>query len=519
MKEIEVVAGSNIESVVYTLLAAKARGESVYCEFEGVKLYSDNVTMDSAYEQITGITKEKHDKIQNWIERGNKIIFPKRHKEWEECVKKRSNSIYNGEELNAALEIMEALENGALIEEAKDLFIKQNHSEISYTIVQKLVYLFSSRGPEFYESTAFGKLSSTDVEALEAKKRENMDLIGTKTELKSIEELKTIATPAKMTWKYGSDLEGAVKELLEFKMKGQSVFYEFNGTKLYSCDVTMDSAFKEVTGYTKDDFDKRRKEELDKFKVEMEQEKNQAQQNIPAWIERGKKIIFSERHKDWEECVKIRANDFYNGRELNDVLDIMEALDKGEPMENVQQMFKNQGHSGMSSALVRNIVYSFSSKGPEFFEATAENDIIPEVREAIEQKKQENKALMEKARGIISSEGIIVGLKFIAENQTMTQEELREGLLELGCDFSFDDIKQQFPYQIKLFDGMNKGDLSCGASVIVNVRDSQYGKVFVDDRFLSVDDETSIYHFVRVVTGDVTYTNESIEASNNKKIK
>ena len=63
-REIEVLPGSNLESVVYTLLAAKARGESVYCEFNGHKLYSDTVSMDSAFMEVTGQTKADFDKAQ-----------------------------------------------------------------------------------------------------------------------------------------------------------------------------------------------------------------------------------------------------------------------------------------------------------------------------------------------------------------------------------------------------------------------------------------------------------------------
>ena len=87
MEKIEVVAGSNIESVVYTLLAAKARRENMYCEFNGVELFSSDVTMDSAYKKIIGMTKEEFDKfqekkeklpsVQNWIEHGKKKFFQK----------------------------------------------------------------------------------------------------------------------------------------------------------------------------------------------------------------------------------------------------------------------------------------------------------------------------------------------------------------------------------------------------------------------------------------------------------
>ncbi len=112
--------------------------------------------------------------------------------------------------------------------------------------------------------------------------------------------------------------------------------------------------------------------------------------------------------------------------------------------------------------------------------------------------------------GIITMDKVIAGLKFIAENQEISQEEMIQGLLDLGCDFSFDDIKRQFPDQGLLFDSMRKCYASGGASLIVNARDSEGGRAYVEDRFLSLDDYTSIYHFIRVVTGDESYTKENI---------
>ena len=67
-RKIEFV-GTNLESAVYQLLAYKARGESVYGEFNGHRLYSDTVTMDSAYIEVVGCTKEEHDRrLAAWRE-------------------------------------------------------------------------------------------------------------------------------------------------------------------------------------------------------------------------------------------------------------------------------------------------------------------------------------------------------------------------------------------------------------------------------------------------------------------
>ena len=110
-------------------------------------------------------------------------------------------------------------------------------------------------------------------------------------------------------------------------------------------------------------------------------------------------------------------------------------------------------------------------------------------------------------------EVVIRGLRFIAENQLISQEELIEGLLKLGCTFSLEDIDKQFPSDITLFEGMRQCYIGTGAALIVNVRDSEYGRSYCDECFLKIDNDTSIYHFIRVVTGDETYTKENIDSS------
>lgn len=189
--KLKVRRGSSLEDVVSVLLDAKARGESVYCEFEGHKLHSDNITMDSAFLEVTGLDKEDYDREQSkikrakenipvWIKEGEALIFPERHKKWKECVKARAADIYHGQDLDMALDIMKALDDGASIEEAQDIFNHQSHSSVTDSFVRNMIFSFSSRGPEFWEATAYGEISPENRELLEAKKQENEELMNSK---------------------------------------------------------------------------------------------------------------------------------------------------------------------------------------------------------------------------------------------------------------------------------------------------------------------------------------------------
>lgn len=202
-------------------------------------------------------------------------------------------------------------------------------------------------------------------------------------------------------------IESAVYTLMAARARGESAYCEFNGHELHSDDVTMDSAYLSIMGCTKEESDRRWREYRE------EQAKKEQERKV--------------REQSYAERVKA---------------------------------------SRMASD------------------------------------------------GVITPELVVDGLRFIAEHQSASQEELINGLLELGCNFTFEDVKAQFPgiEEVRLFEGMRKGNIACGASVIINMRDSEPGRSYCNDRFLSVDDKTSIYHFIRKKGGDRNYTKASIGA-------
>jgi hypothetical protein len=120
---------------------------------------------------------------------------------------------------------------------------------------------------------------------------------------------------------------------------------------------------------------------------------------------------------------------------------------------------------------------------------------------------------------VITMPLVIEGLKFIAENQTLSQEELVKGLLDLGCNFTVEDIRKQFPDRVSLFEGMKKCDICCGASVIVNMRDSERSRLRGNEWFLASDNETSIYNFIRIVTDDPNYTKDNLDISKKSNVR
>lgn len=177
-REIEFLAGDTIDMAVNELLKYKDKGILACGKFNGVMLYSDTVTLDDAYIQITGKTKAErekeyqewkenyereerehkekiHELSKEWMKRGREILTEDYWSRWDEIVSVRLNDIYRGMELGCCIDIIRILNNGGTINEAKSILNNQNHSGTSYDLVRHMVKLFCDRGNEFYECTKF----------------------------------------------------------------------------------------------------------------------------------------------------------------------------------------------------------------------------------------------------------------------------------------------------------------------------------------------------------------------------
>lgn len=168
-REIEFNAGQDIESAMEEL---KAQKDLVCGKFNGQILYSDVDDVDSAFKKITGKTKSEFDadaKAENdrykeelrkheesipeltkeWIAKGESILDEQYHETWKECVPIRLGDLYRGMELGCTLEIVEKLNAGCELEEAKTIIEGQGHSGMSFGLVCSMVNSFSHRGSEF----------------------------------------------------------------------------------------------------------------------------------------------------------------------------------------------------------------------------------------------------------------------------------------------------------------------------------------------------------------------------------
>ncbi|NFH91952.1 hypothetical protein FDA33_17490 [Clostridium botulinum] len=164
----------------------------------------------------------------------------------------------------------------------------------------------------------------------------------------------------------GSTIEDVVNELLNYKKKGKLVSGSFNGHILYSDTVTMDSAFKEITGKTKSEFDKAQQKIRDDFKRQEKQHQKQIPSLAKVWMEKGREILTEDKLELWDKIVPIRLNDLYQGMELGCCLDIVKILNNNGTFDEAKEKIESQDHSGMSFGLVCSMVKEFCDRGNEF---------------------------------------------------------------------------------------------------------------------------------------------------------
>jgi hypothetical protein len=166
----------------------------------------------------------------------------------------------------------------------------------------------------------------------------------------------------------GCTIERAVNTLLSHRDKGELVSGIFNGTMLYSDTVTMDGAYKEITGKTKAEFDKSQQEWRDNYDREQREHQKRIPELSKEWMKRGREVLAEDYWLKWDYVVPARLSDLYRGMELGCCLDIVKILNNDGTLEEAKVEINKQDHSGMSYGLVMVMVREFCNRGQEFYD-------------------------------------------------------------------------------------------------------------------------------------------------------
>lgn len=134
---------------------------------------------------------------------------------------------------------------------------------------------------------------------------------------------------------------------------------------------------------------------LDIFK---KKDKTKDKDIVSDWISEGKSLIYPEKYADWKKFVYRACDGKYFGLEVAGVLRIMKELETGKEMaEVINSILNDPVAKDYMRSDIRNRVFEFSKRGPEFLEwVLGPDNINASLREKIDEFRKENSILEQK---------------------------------------------------------------------------------------------------------------------------
>ena len=202
------------------------------------------------------------------------------------------------------------------------------------------------------------------------------------------EQTESLKLTATEVTKFYNHFDDAVKILIEANKNGDNVKIQFNGTNLYACEIkTPDDAYLKYMNMTKKEYDEKENRDRIEYEKREELKKAEAIKNMPQWIEQGKELILPQFEQEWAKTVESFINSPYSGGLVKDALTLMQMLKDGKPINEILEVFENQGHSGFSASMVESVLLNYTEKGHEFVLESRRDYLRPDILHTIEQKK------------------------------------------------------------------------------------------------------------------------------------
>ena len=170
--------GLRLDEVVLELIrySVDHAGALAKTDFNGKTLYSDSVSLDSAYSEVIDNTyseyanydketdiilkhaldkpgSDRSDLIELYKDKGREVIDLDKINRWDEEVEKRVNGISRGYDLGQALDIIEVINANYIGDfyDALEVLKKQNNIQLTYEDMFSLLTEFCNSGEEFVE--------------------------------------------------------------------------------------------------------------------------------------------------------------------------------------------------------------------------------------------------------------------------------------------------------------------------------------------------------------------------------
>jgi len=125
--------------------------------------------------------------------------------------------------------------------------------------------------------------------------------------------------------------------------------------------------------------------------------REEARSKKEEWIEKGRSVIFPERHEAWTSFVEDAIEGNFFGTEVQPALDIMVSLQNGDDLKSVLDNASLQyGCLINSNKTVMDTVLKFSGRGPDLYEKYSPEDLTAADMIRINDLRQENERLASK---------------------------------------------------------------------------------------------------------------------------
>lgn len=172
---------------------------------------------------------------------------------------------------------------------------------------------------------------------------------------KDIKSIKALSTKISTTKCHS--LDEIVELLINERNNGNSFYYAtFMGKALYSVDVTLDSAYQECLGCTKEEWDNRKSNNNIVNSINYSK-------RIPYFVTRGKKYINPDKMTEWKELCKISQYDSHYQTAIEEALYIMKLLEKDSDYQKILKKLEKEDEGNFLYYAVLNIIINFSHYG------------------------------------------------------------------------------------------------------------------------------------------------------------
>lgn len=256
------------------------------------------------------------------------------------------------------------------------------------------------------------------------------------------EEIKKIKENSREIYmRAGEDLSNVVINLEKLRRQGKlNCYVNFNGKKIYSLDVTMNSAYKEVLGCTRETWLKREKKWKQQSEDLEKQWDKEAEEKLPYWISEGEKYIHPEKKDNWKNTCVVHSKGDYHGLEVEYAITVMKMLNDGIDFETIKENIKNQGHSGRSYALMMDIVLNYSNNGPYFYRYCNKGNMNKYDIKYVAKMKQLNKKLDKGEKYIDACKSLVDKQVMNISIENKSYRRSFNGVILVNNDFTFEGI-------------------------------------------------------------------------------